>query len=101
SGEPARAAGETRANAVSAVHVALVKSRCENTRPARTNRFFTHCRGRIDTTIAVSIALRDPPARWRGGGDAGTGWEGSRRPRGTRAPLVCGWAPSGHVRSAA
>src|SRR5213593_4742698 len=45
------------ANAATAVHAAPVKSRCEKTSPAKTNRFLTHCRGRIETTIASSIAI--------------------------------------------
>src|SRR6266508_1576568 len=89
------------ANAASAVHVAPVNSRCAKTSPARTNRFLTHCRGRIETTIALSIAIAAKRApvescpRSRGGGGGGRMPEGSTGPRGTRALLLGGWAPSG------
>src|SRR5712692_2394987 len=91
------------ANAASAVHTAPVNSRCEKTSPARTNRFFTHCRGRIETTIAVSIAIAANRAsvesfsRSPGGGGGGRVPEGSTGPRGTRALLLGGWAPSGRA----
>src|SRR3989442_6114322 len=67
---------QTIANAASAVHTAPVNSRCEKTSPARTNRFLTHCRGRIEITIALSIAIAAKRAsvescsRSRGGGSS-------------------------------
>src|SRR4029450_2514446 len=61
------------ANAASATQAESVKRRCENTRPARTNRFFTHCRGRIDTTIAGSITVTGGTRRVGGGGLGGGG----------------------------
>src|SRR5213593_496074 len=72
------------ANAAKAVQAAPVKSRCAKTSPARTNRFLTHCRGRIEITIALSIAIAasDPTlgARPRSDGGAGPGREGSKGP---------------------
>src|SRR5712692_8324645 len=94
------------ANAASAVHTAPVNSRCEKTSPARTNRFFTHCRGRIETTIALSIAIAanrasvESCSRSRGDGGGGRVPEESTGPRGTRALLLGGWAPSGARRPA-
>src|SRR5215470_19448990 len=56
------------ANAASAIHAELVKRRWAKIRPANTNTFFTHWRGRIETTIARSIVTlastgrRGPPS---------------------------------------
>src|SRR5215467_2425392 len=45
------------ANAASAIHAELVKRRWAKIRPANTNTFFTHWRGRIETMIARSIVI--------------------------------------------
>src|SRR5882672_10647514 len=46
-------------NAATAVHTAGgVKSCWAKTRPPKTNRFLTHCRGRSETRTAVSTPVR-------------------------------------------
>src|SRR5215470_839716 len=45
------------ANAASAIHAELVKRRWAKISPANTNTFFTHWRGRIETTIALRIVI--------------------------------------------
>src|SRR6266849_10403492 len=89
------------ANAASAVHTAPVNSRCEKTSPARTNRFFTHCRGRIETTIALSIAIAanrasvESCSRSRGDGGGGRRVGGWNALGGARARRLAGGARGG------
>src|SRR5207244_5839396 len=89
------------AKPASALHADSVKRRCAKTRPAKTNKFLTHWRGRIETTIAASIGASRSRPLGDGGGRRGRGREGSRGPRGTRALLRGGWGPSGRSTSVA
>src|SRR2546425_3723116 len=70
---PATAQKSTKA--ASAGRTSGVKSFCAKTRPAKTKRFLTHCRGRSEAKTAVSrrTSRQCPPHRPAHGFDLGVG----------------------------
>src|SRR5882724_1601137 len=91
------------ANAVTARHAWGVNSCCEKMTPAKTKRFFAHCRGRSEArTAATSPMARLAQRGAQGGGDLGElgvrqlreAGEGEHLARGARGL----WKVGGHLR---